>query len=103
MPAPRGDVKMSAVKVVGFCMLSFLFSTVSTSAATLQLVYMPSASKAVRNIPFNPQTPNSTPMSAPVAVNHYAGLVEHPCRPVFSSTGNKSISFPAGADALGVA
>ena len=90
------------MKTVGFCVLSFLFSTAAggisaaaivsgpppletpisaSSAATLALLhipsrYTPSEGGSVRNAPRDRRKPNSTPMPAPAATNHYAGLLE---------------------------
>ena len=37
---------------------------------------MPSAGGAACDAPFDPRNPNSTPLPAPAATNHYPGLVE---------------------------
>lgn len=89
------------MKAVGFCVLLLLFSMVAggvsaapgtrgqpssqtlaaTSRAPMAWLYipashMPSAGDAVGGAPVDPPKPNSTPMPAPAATNHYAGSVE---------------------------
>ena len=65
-------------------LISALAATSTSSAAALASLYIPSAGGAVRDASFDPRNPNSTPMPAPAATNHYAGWVENPSRPVFS-------------------
>lgn len=102
MSGRSGDVAGGAMKAVGFCVLLLLFSTVAdgvsaapgtrgqpssqTPAATyrasplawlyMPALHMPSAGDAAGGAPSDPPKPNSTPMPAPAATNHYAGLVE---------------------------
>jgi hypothetical protein len=100
MSGRGSDVIKGVAKAAGFCVLSFLLSTVaggaalsasgqppprtpvSTSrAATLALLhtvprYIPFAGGTVRDAPFDPWNPNSTPIPAPVATNQYACLTQ---------------------------
>lgn len=103
MSGRSGGVNSGVVKTVGFCVLSFSLATVAggvsaavsasgqpppqtplstSSAATLALLYvrslylLPSAGGSVRDAPFEPRKPNSTPMPAPAATNHYAGFLK---------------------------
>lgn len=93
MSGSSGDLKGGAVKTVGTCLLSLLLSTVAggvsaapsgfgqpptstpvstSSAATLASLHMPFAGGAVRDARPDRQNPNSTPIPAPPATNHYA-------------------------------
>ena len=94
MSGRSGDVVSGVVNTVGCCMVSFLFATVAggvgqppqspvstCSAASLALLYipsheMPSASGSVLDGPFDPRKPDTAPMPAPAATNHYARLPE---------------------------
>jgi len=90
----------SMQKIVLKSALMLISALAATSnAATLASSHIPSAGGGVRDAPFNPRNPNSTPVPAPAATNHYAGLVENPSRPVFRpKTGHESIPATKGLD-----
>jgi hypothetical protein len=63
---------MTLGKAVALFTSSFLVAAAS-SAATLQILYVPPTGGAVRDAPLTPRKPNLAPMPAPADLRHYAG------------------------------
>ena len=87
----RGNNMHKIVVKSALMLISVLAAT--SSGATLASLYIPSAGGAVRDASFDPRNPNLTPMPAPAATNHYAGLVENPSRPGLFRGGPLIASF----------
>jgi hypothetical protein len=68
----RGNSMHKIVVKSALLLISALAAT--SSAAALASLYIPSSGGAVRDAALDPRNPNLTPMPAPPATNHYAGL-----------------------------
>ena len=74
-----GNLRSSAVKIVGFCVLSCLLSMAvhggisdALSAANPPSPVAPASGASRDSHPGSPPNPNSAPMPVPAPTNHYA-------------------------------